>query len=107
MGRFLEVSRGKVFLSVTIFMLLSICFGSGQAWASEESSIAAYSIDVAENTIAEANHYMQIVIYVAAVCIFCACMVILMLAGKDSKKKRATHKEVTGQIRELYEENKS
>ena len=106
MERILEVSRMQILISIAICTLLSACFGFGQVTAADGSKASAYQIDVATNAITQANDYMQIVVYVAAVVVFCACIVIIMLAGKDYKKKRAMRQDVTVQIRDLYAEGK-
>lgn len=105
MDQILEVSRMKILISIVVCTLLSACFGFGQVSAAE-GSVSAYRIDVATDVV-EANDYMQIVIYLAAVCVFAVCIVSIMLAGKDHKRKKATHKDVTGQIRNVYVDSKS
>ncbi len=106
MKQILEVSRMEILISIAVCTLLSVCFGFGQASAAE-GNVSTYRIDVVTDAVAEANDYMQTVIYVAAVCVFSVCLVIIMLAGKDQKRKKITHKDVTGQIRDVYVDNKS
>ncbi len=106
MDHILEVSRRKILISILVCSLLSACFGFGQVSAAEES-VSAYRIDVVTNAVVEANDYIQIAIYIAAVCVFVVCIVSIMLAGKDHKRKKATHKDVTGQIRNVYVDSKS
>ena len=107
MGELIKTNRSRKYFLGTLACVLFLLFMSiGKVYADSTEEATTYDIEVASNTLAEANDHMQTVIYVASVCAVCVCVVILMVAGSDARKKSHGPRNVSGQIRTIYKEGR-